>query len=85
MSNMPLYMYACILTYVTVIVQAQSTIQELFGRIRNIKEKAEHSEHMVQLTCLPYFQVILTHSVTNSSMTYNVCEIVDSVGEEDYE
>jgi hypothetical protein len=28
--------------------EAQLTIQELFGRIRNIKEKAEHSEHMVK-------------------------------------
>ena len=28
-------------------LQAQRTIEELFGRIKNIKEKAEHSEHMV--------------------------------------
>ena len=35
-------------------VQAQSTIQELFGRIRNIKEKAEHSEHMVWINVPPY-------------------------------
>ena len=27
--------------------EAQLTTQELFRRIRNIKEKAEHSEHMV--------------------------------------
>ena len=32
--------------------QAQQTIQELFGRIRNIKEKAEHSEHMVRIELL---------------------------------
>ena len=31
----------------SVCLQAQEMIQELFGRIRNIKEKAEHSEHMV--------------------------------------
>ena len=32
------------------VLQAHRTIEELFGRIKNIKEKAEHSEHMV-LTC----------------------------------
>ena len=36
----------CVCVYVY--VKAQQTIQELFGRIRNIKEKAEHSEHMVR-------------------------------------
>ena len=29
------------------VLQAHRTIEELFGRIKNIKEKAEHSEHMV--------------------------------------
>jgi methyl-accepting chemotaxis protein len=28
--------------------EAHRTIEELFGRIKNIKEKAEHSEHMVK-------------------------------------
>ena len=31
--------------------EAHQAIQELFGRIRNIKEKAEQSEHMV---CIVY-------------------------------
>ena len=32
--------------------EAHQAIQELFGRIRNIKEKAEQSEHMVCIMCV---------------------------------
>ena len=39
--------------------EAQQAIQELFGRIRNIKAKAEHSELMVRFSPLQSYTSLL--------------------------
>lgn len=49
--------------------EAHQAIQELFGRIRNIKEKAEQSEHMVCIVCVCACVHILMYVNTHTQLT----------------
>ena len=61
--------------------EVQEAIHELFGRIRNIKQKAEHSEHMV-CVCLPVCLSVSPLYCTVKS--YLLSSVSVSAGQEDH-